>query len=226
MALFLRCVFSVNLNAMKKILIATIIGLCTQAKAQDFSGGLKAGLSNTQLISADLKNLKVPENYNGFVGGAWLRLEGLGLFIQPELLLRTLKFSVESIEKNGISSLSNNLTYLDVPVIGGKKFLGFLRLGAGPNFQFLISKNSSLSNTGNALTTKLDIGDYSDLVVGAQIAAGLDVWKLSLDVRYDFSINTIGQIARLSSNSIPNVDFSTRAAMLNVTLAYRFFLLP
>jgi hypothetical protein len=137
------------------------------------------------------------------------------MFVQPEISFRNLNFTVNSNGTTSPSSAATKLNYIDVPVLFGKKVLGVINVCAGPNFQFLVNQDLSANNASNLAT-----GNYNNFVVGAQIGVGFDVWKLCFDARYDFSINSIGNAA--SAVNTQNVDFSSRASMLQFTVGYKF----
>lgn len=200
---------------MKNIFIVLTVLFALNANAQTFQLGIKAGLTNTQIVGADFKNFEVPSSFNGFVVGAFSRIGIAGFYVQPELSFRNLNFTVNSNGTTSPSSAATKLNYIDVPVLFGKKVLGIINVCAGPNFQFLVNQDLSANNASNLAT-----GNYNDFVVGAQIGVGFDVWKLSFDARYDFSINSIGNAANAVNTQ--NVDFSSRASMLQFTVGYKF----
>jgi hypothetical protein len=200
---------------MKKIFIVLIVLFALNVQAQTFQLGIKAGLTNTQIIGSDLKNFEVPSSSNGILIGAFSRIGFAGMFVQPEISFRNLNFSVNSNGTTSPSSAATKLNYIDVPILFGKKVLGVINVCAGPNFQFLVNQDLSANNASNLAT-----GNYNDFVVGAQVGVGFDVWKLCIDARYDFSINSIGNAA--SAVNTQNVDFSFRASMLQFTVGYKF----
>ncbi len=200
---------------MKKIVLILTGLFALNAHAQTFQLGIKAGLTNTQIIGADFKNFEVPSSSNGILIGAFSRIGFAGMFVQPELCFRNLNFTVNSSGTTSPSSAATKLNYIDVPILFGKKVLGVINVCAGPNFQFLVNQDLSATNASNLAT-----GNYNDFVVGAQVGVGFDVWKLCFDARYDFSINSIGNAA--SAVNTQNVDFSSRASMLQFTVGYKF----
>ncbi len=211
-----------SIHTMNKITLLLLFLVCfSVSKAQEFALGAKVGLTSTQVIGSDFKSFSSPDNYNGFLLGAYTRIGLVSFFIQPEILFRNLNFSVAN---NNNSSASNKLSYIDVPVLFGKKILKLVRVSAGPNFQFLVDKDVTISNASGTVDP-LKEGDFKNFVLGAQAGLGVDVWKLSFDVRYDFSLTQIGAAAQLANNS-NSVDFSTRASMLQFSIGYRFIKLP
>jgi hypothetical protein len=94
---------------MKKIFIVLIVLFALNVQAQTFQLGIKAGLTNTQIIGSDLKNFEVPSSSNGILIGAFSRIGFAGMFVQPEISFRNLNFSVNS---NGTTSPSSAATKL------------------------------------------------------------------------------------------------------------------
>jgi hypothetical protein len=201
---------------MKNILVVAILLFSMHLNAQTFQLGIKAGLTNTQIIGADFKNFEIPSSTNGILIGAFSRIGFAGMFVQPEICFRNLNFTVNSSGTPNAASSTTMLNYIDVPVMFGKKILKFINVSAGPNFQFLVNKDLTASNNNT-----LEKGNYNDFVLGAQLGVGVEIWKLCFDARYDFSINPIGNVATVVNNS-QNVDFSSRASMFQFTIGYKF----
>ncbi len=208
----------------KLILITAFVGMYATTQAQEFVLGAKLGVTTTQVLGSDYKNFSTPDNYNGLLLGAYTRLSFVGFFVQPEILLRNLNFNITNKQNGANSTAKNNLTYVDVPVLFGKKILKLVRLSAGPNFQFLVNKDISISNA--SFVDPIKEGDFNNFVLGAQAGIGVDVWKLSFDLRYDFSLSKIGEAAKLVNTNANNTDFSSRASMLQFSVGYRFIKLP
>jgi hypothetical protein len=201
---------------MKNLLLITLVIFTIKVNGQGFVLGAKAGLTNTQIIGADFKSFEIPSSSNGFLIGAYARVSLVSFYIQPEISFRNLNFNVNSSGGTSPSSAATKLNYIDVPVMFGKKILKVISISAGPNFQFLVNQDLSASNVSS-----LDKGNYNNFVLGAQFGVGAEIWKLCFDIRYDFSINSIGNAASVVNNS-QNVDFSSRASMLQFTVGYKF----
>lgn len=199
---------------MKNLALIFALLMVFNSNAQSFKLGVKAGITNTQIIGSDFKNFELPSSSNCFLIGAFSRIGFAGFFIQPEIDFRNLEFSVTNPGNTTNAQALTKLHYIDVPVLFGKKILKVMHVSAGPNFQFLVNQDLSATNTAN-----LNIGNYNNFVVGAQVGVGFDIWKLCFDARYDFTINSIGSAA--SSIGTQNVDFSSRASMFQFTLGYK-----
>lgn len=201
---------------MKNLLLITLVIFTIKVNGQGFVLGAKAGLTNTQIIGADFKNFEIPSSSNGFLIGGFARVSLIGFYIQPEICFRNLNFTVNSTGTTSAASSATMLNYIDIPVMFGKKILNVINVSAGPSFQFLVNKDLTANNINT-----LEKGNYNDFVVGVQLGVGAEIWKLCFDIRYDFSINSIGNVASVVNNS-QNVDFSSRASMLQFTVGYKF----
>lgn len=197
-------------------MLITLVIFTIKVNGQGFVLGAKAGLTNTQIIGTDFKNFQIPSSSNGFLIGAFARVSLIGFYIEPEISFRNLNFTVNSTGTTSAANTATMLNYIDVPVMFGRKILKFINVSAGPNFQFLVNKDLTASNINT-----LEKGNYNDFVVGVQLGVGVEIWKLCFDARYDFSLNPIGNVAAVVNNS-QNVDFSSRASMLQFTVGYKF----
>ncbi len=204
---------------MKNLLLAFTVITAINANGQGFILGAKAGLTNTQIIGADYKSFQIPTSSNGFLIGGFARVSLIGFYVQPEISFRNLNFTVNSSGTTSAASSSTMLNYIDIPVMFGKKILNVINVSAGPNFQFLVNKDLTASDIKT-----LEKGNYNDFVLGVQLGAGAEIWKLCFDIRYDFSINSIGNVATIVNNvnNTQNIDFSSRASMLQFTVGYKF----
>jgi hypothetical protein len=202
---------------MKKLFIISslLIGaFATQAQTLDF--GIKAGLNFSELSN------NIPTQYNatntatGFVGGAYGRVGILGFFAQPELLYSQRKGAYTSTVDG--SAVINTLSYLDVPVLVGYKLL-FARFNAGPNFQFLM--NAQQSGTDAAKDPNFTKSNFNSSVVGYQAGVGVDLLKLSVDLRYDGNFGSLGN--EITTATGQKIDYSTRASMWQLTVGFKLF---
>lgn len=163
---------------MKKIsLLGSFIFLATFNLFAQLNIGPKVGI-NTGVDNYDqfekLTNLSTSGTHVGIFG----RAELLFLYIQPELLYSTNNFQSEVLNNDGSTSFvdyKNNR--VDFPLIGGLRFFKFLRVGAGPVFSVVTS--DSISGATNSA-----IG-FKNSTAGFQVNAGLDIWKIILDLKYE-----------------------------------------
>jgi hypothetical protein len=151
----------------------------------------------------------------GMTLGGYAKIKVLGFFIMPEVNYNQ--------RGNEIKDFGNNTTHnIDVPVLFGKQFFKVIRVNGGPNFQF------QLANTQTQVSNYINQSKFKDFVLGLQLGVGIDVWKLSLDARYDMNLSSAGDIVYVSNDIAKTVlkQYSSRANMFVFTLGYRLFQLP
>jgi hypothetical protein len=201
---------------MKKLLILSCILISASmfASAQTLGFGVKAGLNFSKLDN-NVTTLKGKETATGFVGGVFGRVGLLGFFVQPEALFSQRKGAFTA--PNG-TAVTNTLSYIDVPVLVGYKLL-FARVNAGPNFQFLM--NAKQESDAASKDPNFSKDNFKSSGVGFQAGVGIDLLKLSIDLRYDGCFSNLGKKVVTSSGA--TVDYSTRANMWQLTLGFRIF---
>ncbi|WP_165864812.1 porin family protein [Rufibacter latericius] len=192
------------------LLLVVLLSSGLMAHAQVFTLGLKAGVSSS---SIDTKNpsansiytqFKEEDNITGFHAGVFTRFNLSGFILQPELVLSSSggKFQVpdDNSGANATTVKEMGFTNLDLPILVGYKLL-FLRAYAGPVASVLIKSD-------------FDAEDYKDSFNSAdwgyQIGAGVDISRLTADVRYE-SLNR--------SYTDPNtgsVDFRNKQVILSL----------
>lgn len=178
---------------MKKLILTcvTIAFMSTVSYAQTFNLGLKGGV-NLAKINSDFADA---ENRLGYQIGAWARIGGSGIYLQPELYFGSKENKFVEINTNGTTVTTEGtvkFTTMDVPVLIGKKFgannFNF-RLNAGPVISFNLDK--STSNFSNAFQQLGDTKNYKDQTFGAQFGAGVDISNFTVDLRYETGLSNI-----------------------------------
>jgi hypothetical protein len=121
----------------------------------------------------------------GFQIGVVSQIQIRKLFIQPELLLSTSGGVLKVSDINGSRLNDQRVTKVDIPVLVGGK-MGPLRLGVGPVASIMIKSKSDLN----------DYDQFDDkfrkATWGYQVGAGLDIWKLAFDVKYEGNLSRWG----------------------------------
>ena len=203
---------------MKKfILVLATLTFSLAAFSQGFEIGIKGGVNIT--AAGAVKDL-VPgvdiaskNTYNGGVYGR-LKIKLIGIFVQPELVYNTRGYNF-NITANGITyNIKQQAYYLDVPVLVGLKVFKFLRVYAGPNFQYLL-KNEI---TGIDNIVSFQKTDMKKANTGVQIGFGLDLSKFRLDVKYDFNPTDMG-----SPFSYQGKEQLIKTSMVTIQLGYKLF---
>ena len=182
--------------AMKKLCLL-ICCLCALQllDAQPLKLGAKVGIGSRTVKagelfirnSNDLDSLKLSFSSSkpSIQMGLFARVSLLGIYVQPELLLT---FTNATYEEQNVLDASmqtfrkENLVYMDVPVMVGMKF-AFLRVQGGPVFSTLLNNKSELRDLDGLERS------FKKSALAGQIGVGLDIWKLTFDLRYEFRLS-------------------------------------
>ncbi|MFZ5941426.1 MAG: outer membrane beta-barrel protein [Bacteroidota bacterium] len=187
---------------MKKLLLvfAASFLLFQISDAQLIKFGIKGGVGFSKLAIEDITgltdgtevyNLVTGESVTGYHVGVNARIKLAMVFIQPEVYFNAGGGTLQKVVDGGTSELVNvDFSRLDIPVLVGVK-LGPARLGVGPVGSLV------LQDSYNDLLTLIDNPDFelfsSKMTWGFQAGVGLDIWKLSIDARYEGSLSTLGK---------------------------------
>lgn len=196
---------------MKKLLLVAAICLFSSALfaqlASPISLGVHGGLVSTK-VSTDLSSVK-ENSENGMMLGAFARININKWYIQPELNYVKRKSSIEQSFMGTDIKMDVETKSIDIPILLGYKIVKLplfkLRAFAGPVASFNIDDKIK--------TTLGDVedGDFKSAVWNAKVGAGIDVWKLTLDVDYEFGLTDVSS------------EFLKKNKMMNVTLGFRLF---
>ncbi|RVU01947.1 PorT family protein [Mucilaginibacter limnophilus] len=172
---------------MKKYLlcITMLVAGAISAKAQ-VTVGAKAGV-NFSKINAD----NVDESsITGYQIGAFARL-GSDWYFQPELYLASSGGKFKTEDNNNTVTVDGKVkfTTLNVPLLIGKTFGSEdlnLRLNAGPVYTYIMDDNRNLGgNISDAFN------NYKSSALGYQVGGGIDVGKISIDLRYEGGLTKV-----------------------------------
>ena len=196
---------------MKKLLLTLIIftTAVSFASAQllpSFQFGVKGGLNFSSLQSTTAATFS-SSNQAGYLAGFWARVGALGFNFQPEMYLTSKDVDVSS---NG-GETTAKFTSVDVPLLFGGKIGAFGiggRFYTGPLISFAINKDQNFSGAVDKATSL----DYQDQNFAWQFGIGLDIKKISFDLRYE---------AGLTKQDYGSGQ--TRVNLFNLTLAYSLF---
>jgi len=166
---------------MKKIILLCFLFLgWSQTSQSQLDVGLKAGINynnngNATFTSAGNDLINGAASRSGFHAGLWFRgkIPVIGLYIRPEIVFTQVK-SVYVYEE---IVTDYQFKKIDVPVLIGKKFLGFATAFIGPSFQYILEDNFQFSDISS--------GTFDKFSVGLQTGFGVEFGKLGLDVRWE-----------------------------------------
>lgn len=200
---------------MKKIFLslAILVAAATASQAQIIPSvqvGVKGGVNLSSL--SNNQGTFSSSNRAGFLGGLWARFGALGFNVQPELYYTSKNVN---IQKSTTESANASFKSIDIPILLGTK-IGAFGLGgrfyAGPLLSFAIDKDNSL---GNALGSATRF-DYKSSNFALTAGAGVDIRRISIDLRYEAGLTKQTYILDGSTN------YKTRVSLFNLTLGYAF----
>lgn len=213
------------LNTMRKFFFVAALMVCASAaSAQIFTFGVKAGVNTTTDV---FKNVSLSNdggktgcniiNNNakvGFLAGAYARVSILGFFVQPELYYAQSRseITLQDIQTTTVRKEVSKFNTLNVPILFGTK-IGPLRLNAGPVATIILSNTNIVDNV-SGLKQDMDKANW-----GLQAGVGVDLWKLSLDARYETSISRLGSAYNTATGSTVNFGSHPQQFIFTVGLA-------
>ncbi len=185
--------------------------------------GLKVGGSTTSVdakpfeVENGVDSLRVAlkdANY-GIHGGIVIRaLIKKKFLIQPEVLFNSNSVDYKVTELDNLTEQikTEKFQYLDIPILLGVK-LGPLRLMAGPEGHIFINNTSELTD----FSTYKD--KFDDMTISWLGGAGLDIWNLMLDVRYEGGLQRFGDHIRFGNQQF---DFADRPSRWTFSVGFLF----
>lgn len=208
---------------MKRILLITAaltIFAFSSSYAQLFTFGPKIGISSSKISVEDAEDIASGDAAVGFHAGAFARISILGFYVQPEALFTSTKGNIvidDNISSTGESIQELTYNKIDVPVMLGFKIGPLLRLNAGPTFSFILDQDIR-NETGAQLDNVSQ--NYNNANVGYQVGVGLDISKITLDLKYENNLSALGE-----SVTIAGSEFETdmRNRLFQLSLGYKLF---
>ncbi len=193
---------------MKKIVLtltvfAASFSLASAQILPSFQFGVKGGL-NFSSLSSSASTTFSNSNQAGYLAGLWLRVGALGFNFQPEMYLTSKNVDISA---NG-GETKGKFTSLDVPLLFGAKVGAFGiggRFYTGPLVSFAINKDQNFVDAAQ----KAGSFNYNSQNYAWQFGVGLDIKRISIDVRYEAGLN------KQDYNGYP-----TKINLFNVSLAY------
>ncbi|MBF8963501.1 PorT family protein [Pontibacter sp. FD36] len=162
--------------------IFALVALSTAAQAQFLTGGLKAGVGSSSVSVHDVTSNPAEyankESVTSYHAGAFARVNILGFFIQPEAIFTQTGGRLESNPNTSITNRVSDIKFnrLDVPIMAGISIANLVRIQAGPVASNLLSARQE----GQSIKSFMSGSDW-----GYQAGIGLDIQRLTVDVRYE-----------------------------------------
>ncbi len=186
-----------------KTVISTllILLLCsTEQHAQSFTTGLSVGASTTSVNFSDLNsalaNTIKGNNIIGVEGGIFERISFDKVFIKPMILVSYHTGTIGFYDNNGTDFKSSDFNYgkAVVPILFGIKILRYLRLEAGPVYNFIYSSNYSYDNV-----IKMESSG-----IGYRAGANIELKRINIGVTYQGLTNKSYFNSSAATFSSPN----------------------
>lgn len=199
---------------MKKLLLALGLFIAAAATTQaqvlpSVQFGVKGGVNLSSLSNSS--GTFSSDNRAGYLGGFWARFGALGFNFQPEIYITGKNVDINN---SNVKIASAKFTSIDVPLLLGGK-IGAFGLGgrfyAGPLLSFAINKDN---NFGTAVSSASRF-DYKDSNFAITAGAGIDIRKISIDLRYEAGLTKQNYFDG-------STNYKTRVSLFNLSLGYAF----
>ena len=186
---------------MKKLIILSFlfVSAVTLSAQPVFNVGVKGGLTSSKL-SLKVDDYKT-DNALKYHIGAFGRVGWSMVYLQPEVYFSSRGGEWKSETIAGTVD-KFDFTTVDVPLLLGVNVINQdlmkVRVMGGPLFSFVTSKNSKENNSN------FNIDYLKDNFLGWQYGVGIDIWKATLDARFE---NSSGNVMKSSDAKAKNNTF-------------------
>jgi hypothetical protein len=196
------------------IIILAVSGQATMAQINGFTIGPKIGFNSNRLTT----NLdSITSDPNGqFQFGGYFRI-GESTYIQPEVNYIMKGGTLNDVFNGSPRNQKIELKSITIPILLGvtpiKDDSFNFRLMAGPTFSYVSEKTvkpSDLLSSWPIHTTD----DIRKMLLSLQVGAGIDLWFLTFDVRYEMGFSNIYS---------GNEDLKVRNNLINLSLGLKLF---
>ena len=147
--------------------------------------GVKAGIYTAHFSDIKSKEFKLKDNV-GFQAGVLYKMHVTPSFVvQPELLYVQKNATLESKDPGTIEKEKLNLSFMQLPV----------SLQYGPNLVVARPFVQVVPYISYAIGKSSDVGTWNDInrfTGGIGLGAGVDVWKIQFNIRYNWDIAKVG----------------------------------
>jgi len=192
----------------RTLLTISLLALVMVTFGQTLDFGIKASYNTTKFSLSASSVANGFKSGSGSSFGAFARLGGSKIYLQPELLYssKTGTYTTNSTTQDV------KMQTIQIPVLLGYKMLDLkiasIRAFTGPAASFVT--NGSLKN----LATQAKENFTSNNMLWAwQLGAGIDVLKFTLDMRYDLGLS---ELKSISTDTFKGRTFT-------VSLGFKFF---
>ena len=213
---------------MKKIqiLLLTVVSLASLQAAYgqvQIGIGLKGGLNFASLNGVNSPSTAY-SNSTGYHAGAYFLFKFTKIGIQPEII-----FSKQGHTfKTGGKDYTDNIDYINIPIMLKLYLAGGFNLQAGPQFGFLSKASGNLISSSGTITSGQDIKSLmqtTDVSVG--VGLGWDLpFGLNLGARYNIGVSDINKYTGGTVPGSVTTSMGTSSAknqVFQLSVGYRLF---
>ena len=207
------------------ILSLAVLIFTSTAKAQDdkqnnIRFGVKAGVNVSNMYTKDVDD---KNTMYGFNGGLFLKIPlSENIAFQPELLysMKGAELKYNNTFVSGTARFS--LNYIDVPLLVVFNLSKNVNIHGGVYVASLM--NVKIKNEGTVslfnFENELNKDNFETLDYGLTIGAGVDLDKISLGIRYEYGMKTVGKENSILGQSyrFPDARNSTLQVYLGISL--------
>ncbi len=201
---------------MKKITLFLLLALIASTTFGKINFGIKIGYNGNKL-STSLDSIS-SQFKSGMHFGVFARI-GKRFYFGPELY-----YTLQGAEYAYNDPLSSNswtqkltIGTLDVPLNVGFRIVNNdhfnLRIMAGPMMSFVV--NSKIKDLGD-VTGPITSASLNTANWYVQAGAGVDIWFITLDVRYQAGLNEM-------IKQVESWNFNTKSNLVSVSLGFKIF---
>ena len=150
----------------------------------------------------------------GFHFGLISQIKLFKILLQPEILFTNINNSVEyqEIADGDIHSIHQEFNRLDMPVLAIIKIKAF-KIELGPVSSLLLKDKSDLFD---------EIGykqKYNNITLGYQAGIGLEISKLTFDLKYEGTLSKFGDVIEIGDNTF---NFNTKSNQVILSMGVFF----
>ena len=198
---------------MKKLIIVCLVLFSGNAMWAQLQMGLRGGVNFQSLkftnsdTQAALDLIEEGEFSTGYHAGIYTRFHLFGLTFQPEAIYTRMNSSGVATISGSKETVDVEYNRMDIPLLVGIT-LGPLRPYIGPVASFNLADISDFE------------GELNHSTWGYQLGLGIDIKKLSIELRYEGPISDSAKNIVLDGTVYPT---DTRTSQYIVGLAYKLF---
>ena len=161
------------MKKVRSVVLCVFLSIASMTAFSQFTFGPKVGANFTNIL-----------NYTsiqpGMDVGIFFRL-GESFYFQPELDYSFRSSSFKEDYEEIATHFKLKTHHLDIPLLFGYKFI------SNPNFNFRVFIGPRLGILVNSSLKESGKDPLSTAQIGGQLGVGVDVWRFTIDLKYDFS---------------------------------------